>query len=54
MVFENKTKSTYFSFKRRSFAYNGDILDSNFLENNLREIWGITPAKRLSDYFYQK
>lgn len=45
---------TFHLNEKESFAYNEDILDSNFLENNLREIWGITPAKRLSDYFLSK
>lgn len=52
---KNKQGLTIFRLKEKeSYVYNQDILDSNFLENNLREIWGVTPAKSLSDFFLSK
>lgn len=66
---KKKMKKTYFIFKflkikqaliifklkeKENHVYNEAILDSNFLENNLREIWGKNPTKNLSDYFLAK
>lgn len=42
---------TYLLNQKEINVYNEDILDSNFLEPNLREIYGITPARDLSDYY---
>lgn len=52
-----KTKHSLTNFnlkEKESYVYNEDILDSNFLENNLREIWGVTPTKSLSNFFLAK
>lgn len=49
-----KYKQALVAFKlkeKEHYVYNDEILDSNFLENNLREIWGKNPAKNLSDHF---
>jgi len=49
-----KYKQALITFKlkeKERHVYNDEILDSNFLENNLREIWGKNPTKNLSEHF---